>query len=115
MPERLFELTEPEDDYQTEMKNALVGAMGWRLEDVTRSMWGQVEKAGAELRELGVQPAEVYRRARVYRVNRPHQTLSPAALVKWWPDCAEPRVGIDKSRIREAANREDVRRRLDRR
>ena len=97
-------------DYQTEMKEALVAAMGWNPNDVTASQWGAVEKAGKELRDINADPDDTGRRAVIYRVNMPEGALlTPMALAKHWAACAEPNIPLSKREVTRAAGRQRAR------
>jgi hypothetical protein len=93
----------------TQMKNAIVEAMGWNPDEVSQPMWGQIEAAAKALRDLGVDPStgEVARRARIYLVNQPGK-LGPMALVKWWSDCAQPKVKPDARDVRAELRRQQM-------
>lgn len=96
-------------DQHNQMMQTIVAAMGWREDEVAEAMWGEVRKASKALRDLGVDPwgNEVARRARIYLVNQPGK-LSPMALVKWWADCAQPRIKPDAKDVRMALRRQQM-------
>lgn len=97
-----IELDPSSEDYPTVMKDAIVAAMGWNPTDVTRNQWGKIEAAGKQLRDVGADPAEVPRRAMIYRMIHPQWELTPTALVSHWADVAEDRVTVPATALEKA-------------
>ena len=57
---------------------------GSDLADLTRSQRGALNKAAKELRDLGVDPGEIPRRAAAFARRYPGATLTALALVRHW-------------------------------
>lgn len=78
-------------ELHNQMIEALLSAMGWDRDEITKTMWSQLRTAAKDLLDVDVDPnsGEVGRRAMRYRGAQPGK-LTPLALVKWWADCAPP-------------------------
>jgi hypothetical protein len=92
-------------EYHTAMKNALVVAMGWEVDEIPKAQWGRIEAAAKMLTEIMAHPDEVWRRAQVYRVNMAGATMTPNAIAVNWADLATPREPISARQVRRAAVR----------
>lgn len=57
---------------------------GSDLADLTKSQRGALNKAAKELRDLGVEPGEIPRRAKVFAQRFPTATLTALGLVRHW-------------------------------
>ena len=55
------------------------------ITQLTGTSRGQLNKATKELRDIGATPEQVADKARAYRHQYEHATLTPVALVKHWP------------------------------
>lgn len=63
---------------------AICEVAAWPLDELTASNRGRANSAAKELRDLGVTPDEIRKRARNYRATYPDTTLTPQALVGNW-------------------------------
>lgn len=70
------------------LRTAVIGACGL-AEPLTLSSGRAVERAVRELERVGATPADVERRAAVYRERWPEAKLTPKALTGHWPALAE--------------------------
>jgi len=92
-------------EYHTAMKNALVEAMGWQVDEIPKEQWGRIEAATKILTTLNADPDEVEYRARVYRVNMAGATMTPNAIAVNWADLATPREPLPARQVKRAAAR----------
>ncbi len=92
-------------EYHTAMKDALVEAMGWHVDEIPKAQWGRIEAAAKMLTGLNADPDEVGFRAQVYRVNMAGATMTPNAIATNWPDLATPREPLPARQVRRAAAR----------
>ena len=99
---RLTELETP----RTQMKNALVNAMGWNPTEVTSKQWAKVEVAAKDLCNINADPADVPYRSQVYQVNFRGATMTPIAIASNWADLATPRAPLPQSEVEKASNRQ---------
>jgi len=89
-------------NYRTLMKNALVAAMDWHAAEVTKPQWGRIEKAAQQLCDIDADPADVARRALVYRVNMSGATMTPNAIATNWADLDTPRTSLSRNDVARA-------------
>lgn len=66
------------------LKDAIVLAFGWNIDDVPKGKWGQINKAAADLYDVGVTPAEVPALHTYCKKN--HTRFGPNALPGAVPD-----------------------------
>lgn len=69
-----------------ELWEALLGACGISG-PIPASARGAYNRAVADLRDLGVTPADIRARARVFRLRWPSASLTPTALARRWAEC----------------------------
>lgn len=81
-----------------ELFTALVESCGWNPSEITRSARGAVNRAVAELVDVGATAAEVARRAGHYRKRWPAVSITPSALAKHWAELAEAPPVVDENR-----------------
>jgi hypothetical protein len=72
-----------------ELFDALAGACGIEVAELTRSARGALNRARKDLGEVGATPEDVAARADRYRRRWPAMTLTPSALAKHWPELAD--------------------------
>ena len=84
---------------------ALVAAMGWDHNEITEPTWGRLHRAAKDLEAVEANPADVARRAQVYRVNFRSATMTPNAIAANWADLAEPRQPVSTADVEKAARR----------
>ena len=90
-------------EYHTAMKDALVRAMGWQVDEIPKAQWGRIEKAAKILTDIGADPDDVDFRAQVYRVNMAGATMTPNAIAVNWADLATPREPLPARQVKRAA------------
>ncbi len=93
------EILDGSKDHHDAIAYALVSAMSWKTSEVSEPQWGKIHKAALTLTNLGVHPAEVAVRARVYQVNHPEWELTPNALAAWWADSSQARLKPSKGQV----------------
>lgn len=71
--------------------DALISACGLDGEKITKSARGAYNKAAQMLKDEGIDPDEIPKRAERYREIYPYATLTPNALAKHWAQCS-PKV-----------------------
>ena len=69
-----------------EVFEALAEIEGSDLDDLTRSQRGALNKAAKELRDLGVDPEAIPRRAQAFGRRYPGATITALALVRHWAE-----------------------------
>ena len=84
---------------------ALVAAMGWDHNEITEPTWGRLHRAAKDLEAVEANPADVARRAQVYRVNFRSATMTPNAIAANWADLAEPRQPVSTADVEKAARK----------
>ena len=75
----------------------LVDVCGLNLAELTKSARGPLNKAAAELREVGASPEGIEARARVYRQRWPDMELTPSSLAKHYAQLGAARKGQHRS------------------
>jgi hypothetical protein len=70
---------------------------------IPRSARGGYNAAVRDLREVGAEPAEVIRRAAIFRATYPGARLTPTALARRWAECAEFVASEPAQRVRHEA------------
>jgi len=68
-----------------ELFEAIAEVCGLRIDELTKSARGGLNRAAAELRQLGAGPLDVRHRAAVWAERYKNASLTPAALAKHWP------------------------------
>lgn len=87
---------------------ALVDACGLNVDELTKSARGAVNKACAELREVGASPDGVRARAAVHRQRWPSAELTPSSLAKNYAQLGVSRVSDELALVAEVdANRDN--------
>lgn len=76
-----------------ELFDALAEACGVDVSQVTRSARGALNRALADLREVGATPDEIKARAKQHRRKWPTITVTPMSLAKHWPELHVPNRG----------------------
>jgi hypothetical protein len=72
------------------LKDAIVLAFGWKLENMTTQSWGKVDKAAAELYDVGRRAEDV---PALYRYcQRRYDTFGPNALAGAVPEVAKLQI-----------------------
>jgi len=71
-----------------EVFETLAEVCGMRIDQLTKTSRGQLNKAVKELREVGADPMQIRQRAAVYRRTFQRAKLTPSALAKHWPQLA---------------------------
>ncbi len=69
---------------------ATLAACGVDQGELTASARSAANQAVKQLRDIGVEPAEIHRRAQIYRQKWPDMSLTPSALARHWAECAHP-------------------------
>ncbi len=90
--------------YHTAMKDALVDAMGWEVDEIPKAQWGRIEAAAKMLTDIKADPADVRFRAQVYPVNI-GGTMTPNAIATNWADLKTPREPVTGRLVKRAAAR----------
>lgn len=66
---------------------AVLSACEVQAEAITSSARGAYNRAVADLKAVGAEPAEIHRRSMIFRHRWPGITLTPSALAKQWAAC----------------------------
>lgn len=91
----------------TEAKNTIVAALNRNPTQLTRTAWGEIDKASKDLRAVGATAPEIHRRIRNWPLLWPGTTPTPSAVVKHWDRLDDPQpppsagqVGREVRRLR---------------
>lgn len=83
---------------------ALVEETGLRLDSLTKSERGRVNKAAKELREVGATPDDVRDRAKLYKLKYPNVAITATALAGNWGQLASARPRRNHSAPEQCPN-----------
>ena len=83
---------------------AVAHVSGIRVEELTSSARGAMNRAVADLRSVGASPDEIHVRAIRYRSTFPGATLTPSALAKHWAQLAQAQPPPTGAQSKSMAN-----------
>ena len=94
---------------RTAMKDALIEAMGWNVNDVTKPQWGKIETAAKQPCDIGADPDQIENRAHFYRINFRGAAITPNASAPNSADLAAPRQPITSRSVEQASEAQRIR------